>query len=195
MSQNKYYITLFGSNSVGKSSTAGWLSKEGLPEHNISCSTAGKYNKRQGRNYYTGGADSLKEKGKSMTDEQRQNLIKELWASDVDVVIGEGMMLSGRKELRCYKQYKNEIKDRQIIVIHLYADLEQLGRRVTQRSGGKEFTKLRRDRINSRLKASRKIIDEFKGDPELNIYEFDVTNKQVYPQIRKNILTLLGVEL
>jgi hypothetical protein len=36
----------------------------------------------------------------------------------------------------------------------------------------------------SRLKSSRKIIDEYKEDPELNIYEFDVTNPNKYPEIR-----------
>lgn len=195
MAENKkYYVTLFGANAVGKSSTTGWLANQGLPENGITCATAGKYAKRNGRKYYTGGADSLhsKQRGKSMTDQERQELIQELWASDADVVIGQGMMLSGRKELKYYKQYKKEIKDRQIIVIHLYADIEELGNRVTQRSGGKEFTKLRRDRIMSRLKSSRKIIDECKEDPELNIYEFDVTDPNKYTEIRQKLLEVLG---
>lgn len=189
--KTKYYITFFGANATGKSSTAGWLSEQ-LPKRGISVETVGKYGIRKGRIYHTGGADALhsKERNKSMTDAERMEVIKEKWMSDADVVIGEGMFLSDHKMLQHYINLK-QLKDRIILVIHFYADIDELGKRITERSGGKELTPIRIKRLETRTKYAVRDISRFKDNPNLQIYQYDTTNKQNYIKIRQNILELL----
>lgn len=189
--KTKYYITFFGANATGKSSTAGWLSEQ-LPKHGITVQTIGTYRIRNGRTYHTGGADALhsKERKASMNDAERMALIKQKWMSDADVVIGQGMFLSGHKLLEHYinmKQFKNRI----VLVIHLYADIDELGKRITQRSGGKELTDVRIKRLKIRTRSAIQDITKFKDNPNLQIYQYDTTNKQNYIEIRQNILELL----
>ncbi len=189
--KTKYYITFFGANATGKSSTAGWLSEQ-LPKRGISVETVGKYGIRKGRIYHTGGADALhsKERNKSMTDAERMEVIKEKWMSDADVVIGEGMFLSGHKMLQHYINLK-ELKDRVILVIHLYADIDELGVRITERSGGKELTDVRVKRLGIRTRSAVQDLAKFRDSTELQIHEYDTTNKQDFPAFRQKIVELI----
>ncbi len=189
--KTKYYITFFGANATGKSSTAGWLSEQ-LPKHGITVQTIGTYRIRNGRTYHTGGADALhsKERKASMNDAERMALIKQKWMSDADVVIGQGMFLSGHKLLEHYinmKQFKNRI----VLVIHLYADIDELGKRITQRSGGKELTDVRIKRLKIRTRSAIQDITKFKDNPNLQIYEYDTTKSQDFPIFRQKILESL----
>ncbi|HRT03574.1 MAG TPA: hypothetical protein P5513_06505 [Candidatus Diapherotrites archaeon] len=101
-----------------------------------------------------------------MTDEERMKVIKEKWMSDADVVIGEGMFLSGHKMLQHYIDMK-KLKDRIILVIHLYADIDELGKRITERSGGKELTPVRIKRLKIRTKSAIQDISKFKNNSDL----------------------------
>ena len=189
--KTKYYITFFGANATGKSSTAGWLSEQ-LPKHGITVQTIGTYRIRNGRTYHTGGADALhsKERKASMNDAERMALIKQKWMSDADVVIGQGMFLSGHKLLEHYinmKQFKNRI----VLVIHLYADIDELGKRITQRSGGKELTDVRIKRLKIRTRSAIQDITKFKDNPNLQIYEYDTTKSQDFQIFRQKILESL----
>ena len=125
-----------------------------------------------------------------MTDEERMKVIKEKWMSDADVVIGEGMFLSGHKMLQHYIDMK-KLKDRIILVIHLYADIDELGKRITERSGGKELTPVRIKRLKIRTKSAIQDISKFKNNSDLQIHEFDTTNKQNFPSFRQKILELI----
>ncbi len=189
--KTKYYITFFGANATGKSSTAGWLSEQ-LPKHGITVQTIGTYRIRNGRTYHTGGADALhsKERKASMNDAERMALIKQKWMSDADVVIGQGMFLSGHKLLEHYINMK-QLKNRIVLVIHLYADIDELGKRITQRSGGKELTDVRIKRLKIRTRSAIQDITKFKDNPNLQIYEYDTTKSQDFPIFRQKILESL----
>lgn len=189
--KTKYYITFFGANATGKSSTAGWLSEQ-LPKHGITVETVGTYRIRNGRSYHTGGADALhsKERKASMNDAERMELIKQKWMSDADVVIGEGMFLSGHKQLQHYIDMK-KMKDRIVLVIHLYATIEELGVRITERSGGKELTDVRVKRLGIRTRSAVKDLAKFRDSTELQIHEYDTTNKQDFPTFRQKIVELI----
>jgi len=76
------------------------------------------------------------------------------------------MFLSGHKQLQHYIDMK-KMKDRIVLVIHLYATIEELGARITERSGGKELTDVRVKRLGIRTRSAVQDLAKFRDSTEL----------------------------
>ena len=102
-------IYLIGANATGKSSMTGWIL------NNFKNSQAvGIYKKRQIQGTYTGGADALK-----ITNQKRRDMLQNIWMSDKDIVIMEGMIIISKLNIDYFlqlqkkfyrKEYMKEVK-------------------------------------------------------------------------------------
>ena len=172
-------IYLIGANATGKSSMTGWIL------NNFKNSQAvGIYKKRQIQGTYTGGADALK-----ITNQKRRDMLQNIWMSDKDIVIMEGMIIISKLNIDYFLQLQKKFY-RKIIVIHLFCSLDTLQKRIYERSKGKVQSEKRTKNLIDKTKISEKVAKyaESLRLKDLHIYCDDINAYNILKQKLKKQL-------
>lgn len=166
-------IHLIGGNSSGKSGVTGALIQK-YPE----IVALGKYKESNTtKGVYTGGLDAMK-----MTTEERFDLIKKKFASNIPVIIVEGMMTIYYESF--FKKYYElqKIKDRDILVVHLKCSLDECIKRVTIR-GKKSMDQKRLDHLKLRITTCINLYKKIQENDRYKKIEFDSSDKSNFANI------------
>ena len=173
MSQ-KYFIQIIGGNATGKSTLAYKLTQQ----YKGDIKTVGKqYYISEKDNCVKGGADPMK-----VTNEQRRELLKDLWLQDTKIVLMQGMIVISKINMDYFKQLANQYQ-RNIIIVHLYGDNQKvIYPRLFKRSGGKQMTKKREKGI---MDIQRKSIasSKYAKSIGLNVIQFEIKDDNSSDQI------------
>lgn len=159
--RKKLFIQILGGHASGKSGLVSGLIKE----FGNSINPIGPYNPSKTTNgILTGGMDCMKLKAL-----ERFELIKDSFLSNKPVVICEGMMLIYFDSF--VSQYKKlmENKNRDVYIVLLNCEFEEILKRVEFRSKGKKLDDPRRERLLGKHKTS---ISTYNKALEMGCYNY-----------------------
>lgn len=170
----KYFIQIIGGNATGKSTLAYKLTQQ----YKDDIKTVGKqYHISEKDNCVKGGVDPMK-----ATNDYRRELLKDLWFSDADIVLMQGMIVISKINMDYFKELANQY-NRNIIIVHLYGDNQKvIYPRLFKRSGGKQMTKKREQSINNIQKKSVSACKHAKT-LGLNVIQFEIKDDNSSDQI------------
>ncbi len=178
----KWFITILGTNSVGKTTLAYNLCQH----YKENISTVGKpyiISDKDGR--VKGGVDPMKK-----TNDERRQMLKELWMTESKIVLMQGMIILSKKNMDYYKKLSQEHK-RNILVIYLTADNQKvIYPRLFQRSGGKQMTKKRIDGIKS-ITSKSKNTANYAIEIGLNVLQFQIKDNNSSVQLINKIKEII----
>lgn len=176
----KYFIQIIGANATGKSSIAGWI----LDTYESSASV-GKYKRRQQQGIYAGGCDPLK-----ATNQERREMVKELWIGDKDIVLIEGMIFLSNLNLEYFLQLQQEYY-RKIIIVHLFCSLDTLQERIFNRSKGKPKNFKRTQNLITKSTGSARLA-KYAQHLGHTVIQMQCDKIQAYDKIKEKLKELLN---
>lgn len=173
------FIQIIGGHAVGKSATASWLKNE----YKENVCLLGKYKiSKTTPNVSTGGLDAEK-----LTNQQRFELIEKSWFNDSKIVIAEGMIISyWGSFLSKYKKLQ-EKKERRVLIIHLFSDIEKVKERVYKRSNGKELNTKRLENLIGKLSSAKSSFRKCKLFSSYELMEFDTTEEKSFDIVKEEL--------
>ncbi len=183
----KYLIAIYGTHATGKSNTVAML-QQILGQKYIW--TLGAYKKRDGRNFYTGGSDTL---SKYTSDEKRE-MVKEMWTSDIPLLMVEGYMTSsGHMYTRWYDKLSKEYPERKLLLIYFFTQLQEMIKRINDR-GKRKMDQNRMEKMRRKCEGSKRSLKNAKKEfPHMTIWEYDTTNPKTFNKVISDIIDLVCV--
>jgi len=169
------FIQVIGSHGSGKSATVGKIKEK----YGNKIKVLGKYSESNTtKGIYTGGMDAI-----SGTNTKRFEIIKNAFLSNKKVVICEGFMVLYYSSFLSKYYELQEIRNRDVYIIYLTADIDVLVKRIEKRSKGKKTTEKRYNKVKSIMKTSESGYNKLTQNDRFKLTKFDVSKIEFYKDV------------